>query len=321
MQEALLSRRRVYFTEQQMYYECGDLCRQETMFISNVNSGTEMSDLVVGRSPIFEVVRDSFFVTRDIEAYSQRNLTYESDILNGFLGVFKVYSKLNPPLRHLWGIPILPRDMTGLAVCESFLAGLCWTSSSPSRRRLGFPSWCWTGWHSAVKFWPLLDPCTDSKVWVENAEGNQIEWDEAQELIAEGDSRMLGTNIHLEVWTFEVRFTHKIVTGQLSAHKGVVYQPLFHVDNYQMTCSIHLNLDLELEEGDNLFNRLITETWTCIILGRSGGEIQRALVVDTSGKITQRIGSLVIVLLRPQLPGHNVPSVAFRETRKKLILG
>ena len=87
--------------------------------------------------------------------YSRRSLTYESDILNAFLGIFRAYQRMNGTW-HLWGIPI--NQYTVFAQQTKFINCLFWyfTAYGADRaagdnkivvaRRSGFPLWSWTGW-------------------------------------------------------------------------------------------------------------------------------------------------------------------------------
>ena len=133
-----------------------------------------------------------------IAEYSKRDLTYTSDALNAMLGILRAMEDRSPPLRHFWGVPVssepglwflgdtgtwktADRESAGVAL----MTGLCWTLIRPAERRLGFPSWSWTGWEGAV------DPkCSDSFEWrafeeaedevvhveIENVNGDVLEW-------------------------------------------------------------------------------------------------------------------------------------------------
>ena len=37
----------------------------------------------------------------------------------------------------------------------SFFSGLCWELEESSSRRVGFPSWSWTGWKDSVVKWAI----------------------------------------------------------------------------------------------------------------------------------------------------------------------
>ncbi|KAH7116543.1 heterokaryon incompatibility protein-domain-containing protein [Dactylonectria estremocensis] len=91
--------------------------------------------------------------------YTQRSLTYQSDALNGSLGLINRCGKGPYPLNHYFGTPILGplinhrkafgRDSSRTwSLTEAFLVSLCWRSLQPGQRRPGFPSWSWTGWQT-----------------------------------------------------------------------------------------------------------------------------------------------------------------------------
>ncbi|KAE8446970.1 hypothetical protein EG329_011452 [Mollisiaceae sp. DMI_Dod_QoI] len=96
-QEARLSRRRLFFTSSQAYYECSSsCCRQESIrsnhhIYGRDSSVTVVHELAVERRQIFSNVADPREIWDDIQSYSKRRLTFESDILNGILGVFRAY--------------------------------------------------------------------------------------------------------------------------------------------------------------------------------------------------------------------------------------
>jgi hypothetical protein len=172
-QEALLSRRRLVFTVQQVYYEClGMYCCEALNFpvqdlhVKNLQcfqkphcNGQNIGAFPrgVGTSP-WEVIRR-------IEEYSQKSLTNPSDILNGMLGIFRAFETNVHGIHHCWGVPVLPqppkmaqptaekRKSFQWSPTMGFLLGLCWNLKESSTRRPGFPSWSWTGWFGSMR-WP-----------------------------------------------------------------------------------------------------------------------------------------------------------------------
>ena len=153
-QEALFSRRRLIFTEQQVYYECKATNRSETVDLERDSSLGLMFDTGIDpRRPL-----DIFYL---IKMYSGRMLTYEHDVLNGLLGVFRAFEAGKYPVYHYWGVPVLPpviKSTNGFVktisrkLCQGFHIGLCWLTNKPGRRRVGFPSWSWAGWTSKVHY-------------------------------------------------------------------------------------------------------------------------------------------------------------------------
>lgn len=47
-------------------------------------------------------------IAESIARYSSRKLTYDSDALNGVLGVLRRFQYAKYPTCHFWGVPILP---------------------------------------------------------------------------------------------------------------------------------------------------------------------------------------------------------------------
>jgi hypothetical protein len=130
-----------------------------------------------------------------LKRYTQRSLTSQSDILNGFLGFFRKLKNGTYPLKHYFGIPIIGmidfkdnevlRTNHGCSLTEALVNGLCWAAGSPGMRRSGFPSWSWTGWETIAESPPLhirLDGCfhtfettAEPDVMVWNTQNNRLE--------------------------------------------------------------------------------------------------------------------------------------------------
>ncbi|KAI0454907.1 hypothetical protein F5B21DRAFT_223929 [Xylaria acuta] len=172
-QEGLLARRRLYFSEYEMSYECrGMLCREALRLPPAVEQ--RMS----GRTPrlmeppwMYKPYRLAGMNSDNngiglfdlLEAYSVRELSLPSNALNARLGILQLLSECKSrPVYHVCGVPIIcitgseynsNGDSTVAArlALDGFINGLCWRLQQPARRRPGFPSWPWTGWQGAVK--------------------------------------------------------------------------------------------------------------------------------------------------------------------------
>jgi hypothetical protein len=98
-----------------------------------------------------------------IQEYTCRELTFQSDILNGFKGVLRFYTATEDPQYQYWGLPIstspykdTPNDdtlSTNETLATAVAVGLSWSRWSNDgiyvgngTRRHGFPSWSWCGW-------------------------------------------------------------------------------------------------------------------------------------------------------------------------------
>lgn len=160
LQERLLSTRCLYFSEQQMYFQCQASIWQEDGF--DGGSVSTVNPLQLSPPPAQTPRRYQLFETYMflVKLYSQRRLTYESDALDAFEGMADA-------LGSRWGCSLF-----ACGIPDAILdLGLLWrpTVHEPIRRRQGsqgaelsaehtwrhFPSWCWSGWSGPVTF--LLD--------------------------------------------------------------------------------------------------------------------------------------------------------------------
>jgi hypothetical protein len=164
-QEAALSRRRLVFTDQQLYFECNSMnCfesiyspldkmhrEDKSRFLDGIRGGIFRRQLWYGEPTPDMVLADAFTkYWSDIEEYSSRDLRYDSDTLAAFQGVIRRYSKSH--FNALWGMPYpTQREERIKYFCLSLTwchRRSCWESAKPLRRRLEFPSWTWAGWDS-----------------------------------------------------------------------------------------------------------------------------------------------------------------------------
>ncbi|KAF5619011.1 hypothetical protein F25303_12910 [Fusarium sp. NRRL 25303] len=220
-QEAVFSRRCVIFTDDQVLYQCGCMtCAEELMddFTTCEQEGF----------PIFERMSDKDSNSRqdlprgrrfmrDLEAYSKRELTYDSDILRAMEGVFGFYAQLEPPVEQYWGLPLrwvgckvsiqggedydLARskhdDVAG-ALLWAMLWEPAWSKiqdiGNGLVKRSGFPTWSWAAWKVEVRWSYLtsleqLEKNVTAPLFVETTTGGLVEPnDEFARLLASGKS-------------------------------------------------------------------------------------------------------------------------------------
>ena len=131
----------------------------------------------------------AFFVSE----YSERKLTYETDIIPAFLGVFhSLESSLGT--EFVQGIPEVEFD-----------AGLLWSPIGPSIRREGYPSWSWLGWKNAVAW-----PWTVERDTFISIEGSPLRWldagiaSENQRIIPKTATRN-GKTIYVQDGTYSLK--------------------------------------------------------------------------------------------------------------------
>ncbi|KAI1428889.1 heterokaryon incompatibility protein-domain-containing protein [Xylaria sp. FL1777] len=151
-QEAILSRRRLVFTEDQLYFKCDSTSHAEGFDISFDNNffGSTTSQDSFIRPSLFamkqlaptkligKAARLSNFsaYVHCAEQYSKRTLTFDHDSLIAFSGIIRVLESISTfPVRHIWGIPFFHPDDDNLAIdqlrttYQSFQLPPFWKSS------------------------------------------------------------------------------------------------------------------------------------------------------------------------------------------------
>ncbi|KAH8677945.1 heterokaryon incompatibility protein-domain-containing protein [Xylariales sp. PMI_506] len=252
-QEAVCSRRCLIFTEEQVHFECRQVHCRETInadlapakhnfFHKSVAGGSRSS----GGGGMMEVVSglSRSLSPKDlrvhINAYSRRRLTYESDALNGLLGVFRTFQDQEDPIHHFGGLPVYPLHGDPTFLRGSFLAGLTWkaapapaeeevgeesiaSASSPApappppttitttpeimKRRKGFPSWSWTGWSNPVDCTGVdeHDISPACQVQLSTHEGVWMDFEEAfQKYISKNNFRSLSNVVEITAWVVKI---------------------------------------------------------------------------------------------------------------------
>jgi hypothetical protein len=181
-QEGILSRRRLVFTDEQVYYECAAMnCREsmtndldnlhtedKTKFRECLRSGFFGSKNPLSTGGFGEVSRTAEYnmrLLRDMtELYTERDLTYDTDSLNAFVGILRFFEHSKSPIATIWGVSLLRSlDAEGEDLIKeinaSFVASLAWSHEAKfianntlinPRRRDGFPSWSWCGWQAGI---------------------------------------------------------------------------------------------------------------------------------------------------------------------------
>jgi heterokaryon incompatibility protein (HET) len=221
-QESVLSRRRLVFTDEQVYFECNGMSCYEAFQIPweslHTSDRQSMEDKYLNGPDYddalfpFGVDTTSNAIFNRISEYSRKSLTHQSDRLNAFLGILRAFETQD--IYHCWGTPILPSPFApGMKPSKQdlntgFLLGLCWTQKvSPQVRIPNLPSWSWTGWSSIVWYEGKTHNSLTSvaKIFVELRDGSVLDWSEYQRRYAEiNNSVQLSHFIHVWAPTFEI---------------------------------------------------------------------------------------------------------------------
>jgi Heterokaryon incompatibility protein (HET) len=157
-QEAVLSRRRLYFTPEQAYFECCLSHHCET-----VNFIPTSQDILRGVTgswirPVsyLDSNLSLYHLHKLLEVYYQRHTTYLTDTISAFLGILQRYSRAQNPVKHYFGVPFIDTESSDSEedMMDPFTHALSWRVSNATRRP-GFPSWSWAGWRGNHIFFPM----------------------------------------------------------------------------------------------------------------------------------------------------------------------
>lgn len=190
-QEGLLARRRLIFTDQQMYWECEGMCCPESLvlplefyqdteeqrmcdfmrpglfngvsFIDGSWERWKRSQCKQEESSTLSIFRE---MDQHIINYTKRHLTYDEDSLNAFVGICRRLEKTvgRGKMVSILGIPVWTpldekntqgpprtRDVFALSTC-------CWHHKDgvAAKRLSHMPSWTWAGWSGAVELFSSI---------------------------------------------------------------------------------------------------------------------------------------------------------------------
>jgi hypothetical protein len=177
LQENLLSKRRLVFTESQTYFQCWNMhcCEAIPTDLTRAHTKDLMRFKEFNRNfrvfPQRGIGKTGAEIEMRIQEYLSRDLTDSSDALSAFLGIFQAFQEIEHPVSNFWGLPMCRFDWTKDVVQQpnrltevdqlysTFLSSLAWSNDSHNHanvhlleRRQQFPSWTWAAWESLDKF-------------------------------------------------------------------------------------------------------------------------------------------------------------------------
>ncbi|KAF2108794.1 ankyrin repeat-containing domain protein [Lophiotrema nucula] len=160
-QEDVLSKRKLYFTEEGLYYQCQSMTHTENVILplhlGSIRRGYPQWPKSTPVLPLISLEQSFSLESFDyrVSEYHNRQLSFDSDALHAFKGVFQHFHNVSG-MRHLWGVPLKTLDVPSLVL------GLSWhcLNCEGGERRYGFPSWSWAGWkkHQCEGFRCLSSP-------------------------------------------------------------------------------------------------------------------------------------------------------------------
>ena len=169
-QEGLLSPRRLFFTNHQVYFECNSVQCCESLDDSRspfhlpsdeerrVALDAMVEDRYTGPRGVIGrgVLRDPFRpisgaeeaqvddddfekYLRLVHSYTMKKMLHDVDSLNAFSAMFTRLAENHYKGGFVQGLPV-----------EDLPRALLWFHPTPPRRRVDFPAWSWAGWEGAV---------------------------------------------------------------------------------------------------------------------------------------------------------------------------
>ncbi|KAI0858024.1 heterokaryon incompatibility protein-domain-containing protein [Xylaria cubensis] len=275
-QEGAFARRRLVFTKEQVYFECSEMnCRenlQTPLDSPHIKDETKINNVyragMFGRGQWFGRMNtqslsgyhEHLQYCACVKEYSSRTLTYDTDVLNAFLGIIQRF-ELRKYTQVIHGILRFPGQLP-----SNFCHFLCWHhhKSVKVKRRPQFPSWTWLGWSGGVRFpvtrvdhWgDLVFGCAFQDLMFESRAGHKWETPPTEDRSqpSQWTYLMLCLKVH-EVPGSLIIYEEIEVSWYLCGHIAELYLSKKTISAPQ--------LSEELKDGS---------TWRCIYLGANGPE-------------------------------------------------
>ncbi|KAK5651201.1 hypothetical protein OQA88_12708 [Cercophora sp. LCS_1] len=169
-QEALLNRRKLFFTDAQIYFECGlRITHEENLSYPSFDPSLHNKDQYIGATTSLTYGDISH---GDERLDTSRKLSHTSDLLNAFTGILQaLYGKDGT----YYGLPLPDFD-------RALLWTPAWRSAySPSptpENKLdnpAFPSWSWASAHAEIPSYELATITGTLCIWFRPVQSNNLE--------------------------------------------------------------------------------------------------------------------------------------------------
>ncbi|KAF5676341.1 hypothetical protein FDENT_9510 [Fusarium denticulatum] len=151
-QEQTLSRRALYFLDNKVFFQCGNMACSEAVIDQSEQQRPKTGQIynaIHMEDPVYDYANI-------LENYTTRALTNQNDVLRAMAGIIRRFSvKMN--YRFIQGLPIEALDafilFQGRGVCL--------------HRRPGFPSYSWCGWQGHISIeTPRRDEWFSTCTWI-----------------------------------------------------------------------------------------------------------------------------------------------------------
>ena len=316
-QEAVLSRRRLVFTSEQMYFECNAMncyesisssldllhTKNRAQFRGCMRAGIfgRKHTHAFGHFDVENLAKDGTFIRylNHVESYTARDLRYDSDSLHAFAGIIRRFETMKMSLPQLWGVSYLhPRTGERMeskeydrylsdALCWNHQSS-CWDPENLPRRRLRIPSWSWAGWAGAVEyqhrdyFEAVTFVSEIQNIQLEHKDGQLIDYRKALEASEDTRHGFLRPRALL----FEARAIPPTAFSLSQNSKAIPELKVFNWST-SFTFSCGPKSPMEALEG---FKK---ERLQCLFIGWQGPH-NFFMIIQSSGEVSTRIGLMTV---------------------------
>lgn len=353
-QEGLLSRRRLIFTDDQVYFECNAMNCFESVSgsLENLSQKDKSRAATFMRPGLFESHRrrtasavegqrvrsveemdfsalfNSYLIWS--QQYSARDLTMDMDSMNAFVGLIHKLEKLPKPILQSWAVPF-PDPKHKVDPVDSFAEALSWRHKynhwddvpKKPRRRADFPSWSWVGWAGEI-IYPTKDESLEEKALGKSVE--ILNFHKITQMTLDGTA-------HSSKWTSRKQVHHGVLSSNspvLTLQSRVLQPADFSYDGktrqwkvYGYPATVWLSRGPASEEEAFMQLRL-GKDWVCVLLGSASSHLTQvvtALILERNEDGTYlRSGVLTLRMPAVSWTGRIMKS-AFgdltRDARKK----
>ncbi|KAK8053062.1 hypothetical protein PG996_012363 [Apiospora saccharicola] len=298
-QEAYLSPRRLYFTDEQIYYEC-----QEMIAMESISCPLQFMTLVGDPAskpqyPCSDMDRPAGIVAL-INRYSSRQLTYDGDGLNAISALLGEWAARNEFCYIFHGLPLIDYTSSGNVqdgLDAAFVRALKWMSDvgednddvprPKSTRRDNFPTWSWVSTVGKVSYWrgleaPRESPSYPCRVWVEAKSGL------LQPLVTAlkhpSDTNSNGC-IHLEGYVVEAGPFTKVT--RMSPWGTSTSKYTYTLTNNLTGSSSSFTFHADLDPRDAIYEFIDKRSYDCLVLDSA-----TLMVLVYTSDAYQRVGLL-----------------------------
>ena len=247
-QEALLSRRRLVFTEEQTFFQCQNMLCVESLSLP-FSQPTDLPQASPISTTFYSFLKhprnlsNSDVIYDVLEAYAFKGMTFETDGLRAIAGVLRAFGSYSNRAGENLSYAGLP--LRGTPSLTTFVRALLWESFLPVRRRAGpFPSWSWVGFVGSFRFVyreGLIDE--DIELRIVESEGSVADWDN---FVNKGQLQATvfpaSQYIHLHAWTASVQVVHLVTP--MYQYGGAYAVPLQRLGHNMRYSKIALNYDI-----------------------------------------------------------------------------